>query len=264
MSHLSDVAAPVGRSPPPLASRSREMGALSLPRGTWNFLTCAPRSILMPLRVKSATSNAAMSLSSPIFINAFRGMLSLMIRVTSLPKFLNILANSIAMMPLPVMATLLGSRSSVLIESLSKTLFPSNGMPPGRKGVDPVATSILSAFNVAMDMSLDVMKRLEDPPESAKAASPWTYVTPAYSSWRTVSRALKEARSTQDVTISFQMLSSLSPMPFRLPTEILLPASLNALLYSPVGPPMLRSSPVFSFINAPLARGASMSMTLLL
>ena len=49
-----------------------------------------------------------MSLSSPIFISAFLGMLSRMMSVTSLPRFLNIFANSMAMIPLPVMATLFG------------------------------------------------------------------------------------------------------------------------------------------------------------
>jgi len=58
------------------------------------------------------------------------------------------------------------------------------------------------------------------------------------------------------------MLSSLNPIPFKLVTLILLLVSLNALLNNPVGPPKLKSSPVASFINAPLARGASMSMTL--
>ncbi len=68
--------------------------------------------------------------------------------VTSLPKFLNILANSIAIIPDPVIATLRGNRFNELMESESKMRFASKGIPPGRKGVDPVAIKILSAFNV--------------------------------------------------------------------------------------------------------------------
>ena len=113
-----------------------------------------------------------MSLSKPIFINAFLGILSRMINVTSEPRFLKILANSIAIIPEPVMATLLGKYDNVLIESLSNTLFPSKGIPPGRKGVDPVAINILDADNVVMELSVDVTKREEEPPESAKAAKP--------------------------------------------------------------------------------------------
>ena len=57
-----------------------------------------------------------------------------------------------------------------------------------------------------MKLSESVTNKAEDPPESANAAYPCTYVTPAYSSWRIVSRALNDASSTQDVTISFQTL----------------------------------------------------------
>lgn len=60
--------------------------------------------------------------------------------------------------------------------------LPSNGIPPGLKGVLPVAINILSAFNVVMKLSESVTNKLLEPPESAKAAEPWTYVTPAYSS----------------------------------------------------------------------------------
>lgn len=57
-----------------------------------------------------------------------------------------------------------------------------------------------------MKLSESVTNKDDDPPESANAAYPCTYVTPAYSSWRIVSRALNDASSTQDVTISFQTL----------------------------------------------------------
>jgi hypothetical protein len=61
-----------------------------------------PKVTLKPIQLtKSATKVAEMSLSNPIFINAFLGILSLIINVTSLPKFLKILANSIAIIPLP-------------------------------------------------------------------------------------------------------------------------------------------------------------------
>ena len=59
-------------------------------------------------------------------------------------------------------------------------------------------------------------------------------------------------------------LSSRSPMPFKLLTLIRFPASRSAFENNPVGPPMLRSSPVASFIKAPDARGASISITFLL
>jgi hypothetical protein len=42
---------------------------------------------------------------------------------------------------------------------------------------------------------------------------------------------------------------------------ILFTLARSALLKSPVGPPRLRSSPVFSFMSAPDARGESTSMT---
>lgn len=56
--------------------------------------------------------------------------------------------------------------------SLSNTHFPSKGIPPGRKGVDPVAINILVACIVAMELSEEVTKREEEPTESAEA--PWT------------------------------------------------------------------------------------------
>mmetsp|Transcript_39833 Transcript_39833/g.119815 ORF Transcript_39833/g.119815 Transcript_39833/m.119815 type:complete len:236 (+) Transcript_39833:709-1416(+) len=106
--HFTSIAHPVGRPPPPRASRVILIGALRLSSGTSNDLACAPRSILMPDRTKSATSVAAISLSKPIFIRALRGTLSLIIRVTSAPKLRKILANSMAIMPLPVIAMDLG------------------------------------------------------------------------------------------------------------------------------------------------------------
>ena len=123
---------------------------------------------------KSATNVAAISLSNPIFINAFLGMLSLMMSVTSLPKFLNIFANLMAMIPDPVIATLFGRGFKVLMESESYTRLPSKGMPAGRKGVDPVAISILSAFNVKMLLlpvaSVVIMMDKESLSPSAKEA----------------------------------------------------------------------------------------------
>ena len=119
---------------------------------------------------KSATSVAAISLSSPIFINAFLGIRSRIIRVTSEPRFLKIFANSIAMIPDPVIATLLGKCDRVLIESLSNTRFPSNGMPPGRNGADPVASRIFSACTVEQILSSAVTNKDDEPPESEKAA----------------------------------------------------------------------------------------------
>ena len=59
-------------------------------------------------------------------------------------------------------------------------------------------------------------------------------------------------------------LSSRNPIPFNELTLILFPVSRNALLNNPVGPPILKSSPVASFINAPEARGASINITFLL
>ena len=92
--------------------------------------------------------------------------------------------------------------------SESKILFPSNGIPPGRNGFDPVAISILSATTVSMDSSRFVTKMESVPPESAKEARPSTYTTPAASSCRRISAALDDARSKQFPIISFQMLQT--------------------------------------------------------
>ena len=67
------------------------------------------------------------------------------------------------------------------MESESNTLRPSKGIPPGRKGVDPVAMRVRLAVRVAMDDDDDdddgsgVIISDEGPPESAKAAWPLTY-----------------------------------------------------------------------------------------
>ena len=50
--------------------------------------------------------------------------------------------------------------------------LPSNGIPPGLKGVLPVAINILSAFNVVIKLSESVTNNDDEPPESAKAAEP--------------------------------------------------------------------------------------------
>ena len=50
--------------------------------------------------------------------------------------------------------------------------LPSKGIPPGLKGVLPVAINILSAFNVVIKLSESVTNNDDDPPESAKAAEP--------------------------------------------------------------------------------------------
>ena len=50
--------------------------------------------------------------------------------------------------------------------------LPSKGIPPGLKGVLPVAINILSAFNVVIKLSESVTNKLLEPPESAKAAEP--------------------------------------------------------------------------------------------
>ena len=52
--------------------------------------------------------------------------------------------------------------------------LPSKGIPPGLKGVLPVAINILSAFNVVIKLSESVTNNDDEPPESAKAAEPWT------------------------------------------------------------------------------------------
>ena len=71
--------------------------------GTMISESSQDRSIVIPERNRSATSVAAMSLSSPIFINAFLGLLSRISSVTSSqPKLENILAYSMATIPLKI------------------------------------------------------------------------------------------------------------------------------------------------------------------
>lgn len=40
--------------------------------------------------------------------------------------------------------------------------------------MEPVAINVFSALSVAMELSEAVMNREDDPPESEKAAWPWT------------------------------------------------------------------------------------------
>mmetsp|Transcript_15175 Transcript_15175/g.17045 ORF Transcript_15175/g.17045 Transcript_15175/m.17045 type:complete len:225 (+) Transcript_15175:1090-1764(+) len=220
--------------------------------------------------MRSATNVAAISLSKPIFINAFLGLLSRINNVTSSqPKFENILAYSIATIPLPVITTDLGRKFKPLIESESNTRTPSNGIPTGRKGLDPVASNILSAEIVVVVFSIlpsyhilsfDITNWC-DPPESLNFAYPSTKVTPAYSSCLLMSCALKEASSAHELIISFHTLSSRNPIPRRVETLIRFAVSLMALENRPVGPPIDKSSLVSSFINFPEARGASIKTT---
>ena len=72
----------------------------------------------VPDCTKSATSVAALSLLSPIFISAFLGMLSRITSVTTDPKLLKILVHSTAIIPDPEIAIDLGKYINWLIESL--------------------------------------------------------------------------------------------------------------------------------------------------
>ena len=85
-----------------------------------------------------------------------------------------------------------------LMLSESKILLPSKGIPPGRKGLEPVAIMIFSAFNVVTELSVCVMNSDLVPPESGKDANPSTKETPANSSCRRTSCAFDLARSVQE------------------------------------------------------------------
>mmetsp|Transcript_17297 Transcript_17297/g.33658 ORF Transcript_17297/g.33658 Transcript_17297/m.33658 type:complete len:261 (-) Transcript_17297:747-1529(-) len=107
--------------------------------GTLNCPTTVSNLSSTPDSTKSSLSASAISGSTPTLPMALGKLVSRMIMVTCAPSPAKIFAYSILMIPAPVIATELGRYERSLIESESKTLLPSNGIPFRRKADDPVA-----------------------------------------------------------------------------------------------------------------------------
>jgi hypothetical protein len=69
-----------------------------------------------------------------------------MITVTSVPKVRKFFSNSTAIIPDPVIAIDFGKNCNVLILSESRILIPSNGIPFGKNGFEPVQIKVLLVF----------------------------------------------------------------------------------------------------------------------
>mmetsp|Transcript_103795 Transcript_103795/g.201161 ORF Transcript_103795/g.201161 Transcript_103795/m.201161 type:complete len:219 (-) Transcript_103795:412-1068(-) len=187
-STLSKHVVPGGLLLPPGAPRLSCTGFVK--SGTSKLTTSQFFSTRMPLLTRSLMRVAATSISMPVRTSALIGEGERIRRLTSAPSLRNIFANSIATTPEPVIATEHGRNPSKLIVSESRMRLPSNGMPGGWNGLDPVARSTFDACTFLARAPMPLLNR-KDLPENL--AQPHNTTTPAAFSSSRLLRAFAAA-----------------------------------------------------------------------